>query len=71
MDAVEPFAWNGNAKVITGIRRCGKSSLLELIRNGFDSEVNVIHINTEFREYSEIRDWKIFWIWSTPGTERM
>lgn len=60
MDAIEPFAWNGNAKVITGIRRCGKSSLLELIRNGFDSEVNVIHINTEFREYSEIRDWKIF-----------
>ena len=47
MDAVEPFAWNGNAKVITGIRRCGKSYLLNpmfknyLIKQGVPSE-NII-----------------------------
>lgn len=48
-------------KVITGIRRCGKSSLLNLfeqylLKNGVDTK-NIIHINFESLEYSYIKDY--------------
>ena len=49
-------------KVITGVRRSGKSTLLKmfkdyLLENGVD-EKNIIHINFESAMYDEIRDYK-------------
>ena len=48
-------------KVISGIRRCGKSTLLELFReyllnNGFEKE-QIIFINFEDLEYEELQDY--------------
>jgi predicted AAA+ superfamily ATPase len=49
-------------KVITGIRRCGKSTLLILFRdyllqNAID-KANIININFELMEYDDIQDYK-------------
>lgn len=49
-------------KVITGIRRCGKSTLLDLfeeylLNNGIKKE-NIIHMNFEDLIYDEIKDYK-------------
>lgn len=46
-------------KVLTGVRRCGKSVLLEQIEeefvaNGFDT-THIIHINFEDIEFEKIR----------------
>ncbi len=54
---IEPFVGNGNAKVITGIRRCGKSTLLEIYREHL-TDANVVCINTELHEFSGLNDWK-------------
>lgn len=48
-------------KVITGIRRCGKSSLLKLFMNKLkeeNSKVNVIYMNFESFEFDKIIDYK-------------
>lgn len=48
-------------KVITGIRRCGKSSLLKLFMEKIKEEnakVNVIYMNFESFEFDEIVDYK-------------
>ena len=58
LKALMPFRGNGNAKVITGIRRCGKSSLLETFADSFSDDTNVIRINMEFSENEELRTWK-------------
>lgn len=49
-------------KIITGIRRCGKSTLLDLfeeylLNNGIKKE-NIIHMNFEDLLYDEIKDYK-------------
>ena len=54
---IEPFIGNGNAKVITGIRRCGKSTLLEIYRQHL-TDANVVYINTELHEFSRLNDWE-------------
>lgn len=48
-------------KVITGIRRCGKSSLLKLFMNKLkeeNSKTNVIYMNFESFEFDKIIDYK-------------
>ena len=49
-------------KVITGIRRCGKSTLLDLfieyLREQGVAERQIIHINMENPEYDELSDYK-------------
>lgn len=48
-------------KVITGIRRCGKSSLLKLFMEKIqedDKNVNVIYMNFESFKFDEISDYK-------------
>lgn len=53
--------WNGEIKVITGIRRCGKSVLLfdlfynYLLNNGI-SETNIIKIELDQRKYYKYRN---------------
>jgi len=61
VEKVKKFNGSGLIKVITGIRRCGKSSLMrlcidDLLENGVLSE-NIIHINFERMEYDNIRDY--------------
>jgi Predicted ATPase (AAA+ superfamily) len=49
-------------KVITGIRRCGKSTLMELLKEKLLSEgipqSNIFHMNFESLDYDEIRNYK-------------
>ena len=54
---IEPYVGNGNAKVITGIRRCGKSTLLEIYRHRL-TDANVVYINIELHEFSSLGDWE-------------
>lgn len=48
-------------KVITGVRRCGKSKLLEAFEEYIKTEVldnNIIHINFNLPEYEHIREYR-------------
>jgi uncharacterized protein len=52
-------------KIITGIRRCGKSSLLDLFheyleKNGVSAN-NIIHMNLESLRYSQLKDYLSFY----------
>ncbi|MCD7880210.1 MAG: ATP-binding protein [Clostridiales bacterium] len=52
-------------KIVTGIRRCGKSSLLDLFRqylseNGV-AEFNIIHMNLESLRYRNLSDYLTFY----------
>ena len=52
-------------KVITGIRRCGKSTLLQMFRdyllnNGIEKE-QIIYINFEDLDYEEFQDYKVLY----------
>ena len=53
---------NGLVKIITGMRRCGKSSLLKLTyeeilkRNSVD-EKNILYFNFESLEYESLKDY--------------
>ena len=62
LDDIRPFYDEDLIKVITGIRRCGKSVLLEQIvdelrDNGVDAD-HIIYINFEDVTYSDIKDFK-------------
>ena len=53
---------NGMIKIITGVRRCGKSMLLEIYRNylkehGIEEE-QIISINFEDLDYEELTDYR-------------
>ncbi len=59
LNAVRPFVNKPMVKVITGIRRCGKSTLMlqimdELMENGV-KPVRILSINKELHEYEAIR----------------
>ena len=59
---IRPFYEQDLIKVITGIRRCGKSVILtqimdELKQNGIREE-QIIYINFEFIDYIDITDAK-------------
>lgn len=48
-------------KVITGVRRCGKSKLLEAFKDYIkisDSKANIIHINYNLSKFDDIADYK-------------
>lgn len=62
LDKIRPFIGKPVIKVLTGIRRCGKSTLMlqiieELQQEGIKPE-QVIYINKELFEFDEIRDYK-------------
>ena len=65
LDRLKAFKDNKLIKVITGIRRCGKSTLLEIYKEYLLSEgvdlSNIIHINLELMKYDDIRDYKTFY----------
>ena len=58
IDQIKPFMWNGNVKVITGIRRCGKSSVMRMFADTVDDGCNLIYINMEYSEHHDLREWK-------------
>ncbi|MDO4179447.1 MAG: ATP-binding protein [Phascolarctobacterium sp.] len=52
-------------KIVTGIRRCGKSSILDLYHQklldlGVDNE-HILHMNMESMRYSDLKDYKNFY----------
>ena len=52
-------------KIVTGIRRCGKSSLLDLfhqylLKNGV-SEDHIVHMNLESLRYRDLTDYLSFY----------
>ncbi len=62
LDKIRPFIAKPVIKVLTGIRRCGKSTLMlqiieELIIEGIKPE-QIIYINKELFEFDEIHDYK-------------
>lgn len=52
-------------KIVTGIRRCGKSSLLDLFHqhllNHGVADSNIIHMNLESLRYRDIKDYLVFY----------
>lgn len=65
LQRLKAFKDNKLIKVITGIRRCGKSTLLELFKEHLKgegvSDDNIIHINLELMKYDDVRDYKTFY----------
>ena len=62
LDKIRPFIGKPLIKVLTGIRRCGKSTLMlqiidNLQRDGVKPE-HIIYINKELFEFDEIQDYK-------------
>lgn len=65
MERLKAYQDNKLIKVITGLRRCGKSTLLQLfkqdlLQNGVTAE-HIIDINFELMEYDSIRDYRLFY----------
>jgi predicted AAA+ superfamily ATPase len=65
LERVRAYRDNKLIKVITGLRRCGKSTLLELYREDLlqsgVAEEQVIHINFELMAYDDVRDYRAFY----------
>jgi len=64
-------------KVVTGIRRCGKSTLMiefqELLKSKGVNEKRILSLNFEERENSQFEDWRIVYdliITKLPSTEK-
>ena len=61
LDALIKKKWNDRIKIITGIRRCGKSTLLfdlfkeHLLKTGV-KEKNIVTIQLDDDKYAELRD---------------
>ena len=62
LDKLIAFKDKNIVKIITGIRRCGKSTLMELfqtyLKNNGVSPERIIHINLEDMDYEELLDYK-------------
>jgi len=56
-DKIIPFVQNGNVKIVTGIRRCGKSSVMRIFSKYFDEKCNIIYISMEWTENYNLRQW--------------
>lgn len=65
LDKLKAYEGKDLIKVVTGLRRCGKSTLLALYRQdlltrGF-AEDQILLMNFELMEFDEIRDYKAFY----------
>ena len=65
LERLKAFKDNELIKVITGLRRCGKSTLLQLFKQDLlDSGIaldHIIDINFELMAFDEIRDYRQFY----------
>lgn len=60
MDKLSKVAGSPDIKVITGIRRCGKSKLLEAFASQLrsnDPSANVIHVNFNLLEFEPLAEY--------------
>ena len=62
LDKIRGFYNSNLIKIIVGIRRCGKSVILEQIidelKDNSVDDKHIININFEFIEYEELKDYK-------------
>lgn len=61
LDKLVSVAGTPDIKVITGVRRCGKSKLLEAFRDYLlenDPDVNIIHMNFNLPEYEDFTQYR-------------
>ena len=63
LSKIRPFYGQDLIKVIMGIRRCGKSTLLEIyqdyLRDNGVEDNQIISINFENADYEELKKWKL------------
>ena len=60
-------------KVITGIRRCGKSSLLKIFKDEIlkeNKKANIIYMNFESFEFDDIKNYKEMYDWIKERTKQ-
>lgn len=60
-------------KVITGIRRCGKSSLLKIFKEEIlkeNKKANIIYMNFESFEFDDIKNYKEMYSWIKEKTKK-
>ncbi|MCL2317505.1 MAG: ATP-binding protein [Methanomassiliicoccaceae archaeon] len=62
-DRIVDFIGNPNAKVITGIRRCGKSTFMEQISQKIssDTDANVVYVDMELMANIDLKDTEKFY----------
>lgn len=61
LDKILSIVGTPDIKVITGVRRSGKSKLLEALKTHLlqnDPDINIIHINFNMPEYEELTEYK-------------
>ena len=46
IDKIQPYIGTPFVKILTGIRRCGKSTILKLLMKKLEEEINVRKINS-------------------------
>ena len=60
MNEIKELSGTPDIKVITGVRRCGKSKLMDAFVQyikGFDKDANIIHINYNLTEYENLLEY--------------
>lgn len=61
IDRIKPFVGNPNAKILIGIRRCGKSTILSMLIDDIkkeDPKANIIRINFEEMAFRDLKDYE-------------
>ena len=61
LDKIISVMGTPDIKVITGVRRCGKSKLLEAFKSHIENELpdsNIIHINFNLPEYDQLLEYR-------------
>ena len=59
LDKLKNVVGTPDIKVITGIRRCGKSKLLQEFQQYIENEIkncNIIHINFNLSKYNKLKE---------------
>ena len=59
LSRIRPFFHDDMIKVLTGVRRCGKSTIMEqirdeLLRNGINDD-NIVYLNLDLKRYRRIK----------------
>ena len=60
LDKLKNVIGTPDIKVITGVRRCGKSKLLEAFKTYLDKEyenANIIHINYNLSKFEDLKEY--------------
>lgn len=61
LNRIKPFVGNPNAKILMGIRRCGKSTILTMLADEIkrnDPKANIIRINFELMMFQDLKNYE-------------